>query len=38
VLATLPCFQLFLPDTAEGRLVRVAGLFEEIARRAGIAN
>lgn len=38
VLATLPCFQLFLPDTAEGRLARVAGLFDEIARRAGIAN
>jgi hypothetical protein len=38
VLAALPCFRLWLPDTAGGRLSGVSTLFDKLARQAGIAT
>jgi hypothetical protein len=38
VLATLPNFRLSLPDTAAGRASGVGGLFDELARQAGIGR
>lgn len=38
VLAALPCFRLWLPDTADGRLAGVSALFGELAAQAGIED